>query len=109
ALSMRKQGFFDIFVLDMKSGELFQLTSRAGNNEHPSWSPDGRHIVFSSTRSGGPDIYVMHMDGSGIRRLTYTRRATSPVWSPRAVSSEHALKGVPDKPSDRKGGMAASR
>ncbi|HLC26314.1 MAG TPA: Tol-Pal system beta propeller repeat protein TolB [bacterium] len=109
AFTMRRQGLFDIFVLDMTSGQLFQLTSKAGNNKHPSWSPDGRHIVFGSTRSGRPDIYVMHMDGSGIRRLTFSGKATSPAWSPRVVSKERVLKEGPEKSNDRKGGIAASR
>ncbi len=33
------------------------LTS-TGDNEDPSWSPDGLHIAFSSTRGGGSDIYT---------------------------------------------------
>ena len=39
----------------------------------PSWSPDGMKIAFVSTRAGGErEIYVMNVDGSGTRRLTFS-------------------------------------
>jgi TolB protein len=59
-----------------------QLTT-AGNNEEPTWSPDGRHLVFTSTRDGRRDLYVMHADGSEQRRLTNNGRENYlPDWSP---------------------------
>ena len=49
----------------------------------PAWSPDGRRIVFSSTRDGDPEVYVMNADGSEPRRLTTTPgRDAHPSWSP---------------------------
>lgn len=38
----------------------------------PSWTPDGRHIVFSSQRNGRADLFVMNADGSERRQLTDT-------------------------------------
>ncbi|MCH8286841.1 PD40 domain-containing protein [candidate division KSB1 bacterium] len=57
---------------------------------HPSWSPDGTKIVFSSTRDDNNEsetpnleIYVMDADGSNIKRLTNSlRHDGSPSWSP---------------------------
>jgi Tol biopolymer transport system component len=49
----------------------------------PAWSPDGRQIAFGSSRDGGWDIYVVNVDGSGLRRLTsHSARDDSPAWSP---------------------------
>ncbi|HVG22363.1 MAG TPA: translocation protein TolB [Blastocatellia bacterium] len=62
-------GSFQIFVADVASGQLLQLTSQ-GRNESPTWSPDARHIVFQSNRSGRWEIWQMHIDGSGQRQLT---------------------------------------
>jgi TolB protein len=62
-------GSFQVFVADVASGQLLQLTSQ-GRNESPSWSPDGRHITFQSSRSGRWEIWQMHIDGSGQRQLT---------------------------------------
>jgi TolB protein len=61
---------------------LQQLTSQ-GANEDPAWSPDGRHLVFTSTRMGPRDIFSMHADGTEQRRLTNNGRDNYlPDWSP---------------------------
>jgi TolB protein len=62
------------------------LTLGEGNNESPSFSPDGRRVVFSSNR--GKDrryhIYTMSIDGSRVRQLTSgDANDTMPAWSPR--------------------------
>ena len=41
-----------------------------GRSDHPRWSPDGKWIVFDSTRDGNYEIYIMRADGSGQKRLT---------------------------------------
>lgn len=53
------------------------------NDYSPMWSPDGKQIVFSSTRSGNFQIYVMNADGSDVRRLTDRDGYDGdPSWSP---------------------------
>lgn len=50
---------------------------------YPSWSPDGRQLVFQSDRNGNSDIYISNVDGSGLRRLTdHPAPDLTPVWSP---------------------------
>jgi dipeptidyl aminopeptidase/acylaminoacyl peptidase len=52
-------------------------------NDAPSWSPDGKSIVFTSFRNGKGDIYAMDARGTGQRRLTTTPAHDDlPAWSP---------------------------
>jgi Tol biopolymer transport system component len=53
---------------------------RLTSGSRPSWSPDGRRIAFLR---GGPglgsfELYAMNADGSGQRKLVFTRHAT--LW-----------------------------
>jgi Tol biopolymer transport system component len=41
-------------------------------NAEGSYSPNGQHIIFTSTRNGNPNLYVMHADGSNVIQLTNT-------------------------------------
>jgi TolB protein len=65
---------------------LKQLTSLAGAEFQPAWSPDGAKIAFQEHRSSGPgdsDIYVMAADGSDPVRLTKGAGwDVTPAWSP---------------------------
>jgi TolB protein len=58
-----------------------QLTRDNSRNERPCWAPDGRHIVFESTRSGTRQIWSMLADGTQARQLTTQGTNESPNWS----------------------------
>lgn len=73
-------GNYNIFIEEVATQQLTQLTYGAGRNEHPSWAPDGRHIVFSSNRQGGNQIWTMLADGRDPKRLTTAGVNESPVW-----------------------------
>ena len=79
----RPSGNYDIYVMDIVSHQLVELTRDAGRNERPSWAPDGRHLVFESTRTGTRQIWAMLADGSEARQLTFDGQSESPNWSPR--------------------------
>ena len=56
-------------------------------NINPSWSPDGRWLVFESRRHGPAELYVIGVDGTGERRLTWNgAHDTHPAWSPDGAS-----------------------
>lgn len=71
----------DIYVMDIASRQIVQLTHDGGRNDFPSWSPDGRHIVFQSNRSGSEQIWSMLADGTHLQQLTHAGRNTQPNWS----------------------------
>jgi TolB protein len=79
----RPDGNYDIYVMDPSSRQIVEITRDAGRNERPSWAPDGRHVVFESTRSGSRQIWVMLADGTQPRQLTILGNNESPNWSPR--------------------------
>ena len=69
--------------MDLASHQLAELTRDSGQNERPSWAPDGRHIVFESTRTGSLQIWSMLADGSEAHELTDSGKNESPNWSPK--------------------------
>jgi Tol biopolymer transport system component len=76
-------GTVDIAVLQPHGSNYRQLTDQAGNNAFPSFSPDGKQLVFRSGRDQHKNLYLMNRDGSGLRRLTEGKwTATMADWSP---------------------------
>ncbi len=75
------QGYLDnvkthLFVLRVDDRVQRRLTDGSASELNPSWSPDGKWIVFSSNRTGDPDnnrridLWLIRPDGTEVRRLT---------------------------------------
>jgi TolB protein len=75
----------EIYLIDADgTGKPARLTNNAEEERAPSWSPDGKRIVFMCRR-GGPDleICVMNADGTGQVQLTDNKIGDlTPSWSP---------------------------
>ena len=78
-----ERGRYHILVANLEDGGrvLRQLTSE-GNNEDPSWAPDGRHLVFVGERSWGYGLFVVDAATGTLRALIAGRRVGVPDWSP---------------------------
>lgn len=74
---------YDLFRLDLRTGEESQLTFDPAADSYPSVSPSGKQIAFQSDRDGDFDIYIMDADGSNLRQITdNTVIDRLPAWSP---------------------------
>jgi TolB protein len=58
-----------------------QLTFGEGNNESPVFSPNGRHVAFTSTRSGKKQIYTIARTGKDLKQITRVGNNEHPDWS----------------------------
>jgi TolB protein len=75
-------GRYDIKVLEVSTGTVRQLTFGEGTNESPAWAPGGRHLAFTSTRSGGrTQVFTIGRDGRGLRQITREGNNQTPAWS----------------------------
>jgi len=77
-----RRGSNQICIVNPDGTGLIQLTMH-GNNEDPSFSPDGRFITFTSDRDGVKGIYIMRANGEAQKRITPKKmKAFYPRWSP---------------------------
>ena len=60
----------DIFIADRDGAGAVPFLPHPSLDYNPSFSPDGRWILFTSERGGSADLYRAHPDGSGLERLT---------------------------------------
>ena len=80
------RGSYDIYVVDVESGSTRQVTATAHADERePDVSPDGNWIVYRSNSAGSDRnadgaLYLMDLNGDGVRALGLSGRA--PDWSP---------------------------
>jgi TolB protein len=70
-----------VFMHSFPTGERYELwlMNRDGSNPHrlfdgigwdPSWSPDGRQILFASSMSGSNQLHIVNADGTGVTRVS---------------------------------------
>jgi TolB protein len=72
---------YDIFLYNFAQTSTVRLTQGQGSNESPSFSPNGRHLAFTSTRAGRSHIFTVGRDGVGVRQVTTLGNNFTPDWS----------------------------
>lgn len=72
-----------LYILNVKDGSIYTLTSGPGYKSSPSWSPDGLRIVYNESHNNQVDIYIINRDGTGRKALAASALGEfSPAWSP---------------------------
>ena len=84
AFASDRAGNLDIWVMNADGTNPVQMTTDPLLERSPSWSPDGRKIVFTRGERAGSEIFVMNADGTGQpQQLTFNMVGEgSPTWSP---------------------------
>ena len=82
AFTARTGPGYDVKVYDLATGVTRQITFGEGSNESPAYSPNGRHLAFTSTRGGrGVQIFTIGRDGRGVKQVTRDGNNYTPSWS----------------------------
>jgi len=81
AYTCREGAGYDIKVYDVATGAVRQITFGEGSNESPVFAPNGRHLAFTSTRSGKVQVFTVARDGKDVRQITNAGNNQFPSWS----------------------------
>jgi TolB protein len=88
------RGSYQILIADAgrPGAQIEQITAR-GNNEDPSWAPDGRHIVYTSVGDGAPGLYVIDVETKARRLLAPGGNLRMAEWSPPLLRAADLVTG----------------
>lgn len=83
AFASRRDANWDLYVLDVASGQERRLTTNPHYDGEPAWSPDGEYIAFESMREGDLDIFTLRLSDGTITQITTSPFPDyGPAWSP---------------------------
>ncbi|MDH4155822.1 MAG: hypothetical protein OEW00_00910, partial [candidate division Zixibacteria bacterium] len=78
-----RYGWYNLFKLDLSSGDIRPLDFGGGNNSSPKVSPDGKKVAFISNRNGIDNIYIGYLDSARYYAVTdILTGVRSLSWSP---------------------------
>ena len=112
AFASRKSGYWNLYVLELDTGEVRQLTDTSGYEGKPTWSPDGLWVAYEAYYGDNFDIWILPVDGrqSPIQLTNDPGSDTAPTWDPkgRRIAFTSDRGGSPDiyqadldRPTDR--------
>ncbi|MEW6456686.1 MAG: serine hydrolase [Acidobacteriota bacterium] len=74
---------YDIWIKDLKTNTMTQITNDNFRQKEPCWSPDGKKLAFSSNINGNYDIWIWDEKDNSLHQLTISMAdETEPAWSP---------------------------
>ncbi len=95
-----------IFVVDLATKQMRQLTQGNYDEHSIDWSPDGKQLVFASNREPNQDeffnydLFTLQLSDNSIRRLTATEsNEYDPLWSPdgKSIVYRGTRRGLTDR------------
>ncbi|MCX2725941.1 LpqB family beta-propeller domain-containing protein [Thermomicrobium sp. 4228-Ro] len=72
----------DLWIVDLRTGELTPLVEGGDGQYAPAWSPDGQWIAYVGRHGEANDLYVVPASGGQPVQLTSTGLVATPTWSP---------------------------
>jgi TolB protein len=70
-MTLSKSGNPEIYVMDLASRNLTQVTRHYGIDTEPVWMPDGQSLLFTSDRAGKPQVYQVSAGGGEPTRISF--------------------------------------
>ena len=85
AYSAKKNGYWDIFILDINTGDEIRITDTPEYEGAPTWSPDNQYLAYETYKFGNLDIFIQNisdLSAPPIELTTDKNAQFSPTWSP---------------------------
>ncbi len=85
AFASDRDGFWDLYRLDVQSGQVSQLTNTPEYDSSPSWSPDQAWIAYETYQEGNLQIAILSLTDSNPKPIMLTDDSSSnhsPAWAP---------------------------
>lgn len=85
AFASDRTGFWDLYVMNLQTGNVTQVTDSPEYDSAPSWSPDAQWLAFETYTNDNLEISVVSVNDRGQPILPITEDPASdhsPVWAP---------------------------
>lgn len=85
AFASNRDGYWDLYTLDLQTGDVSQLTNTQTYDAAPSWSPDMAWIAYETFQNGNLQVALLPLTGSNQKPVILTPDSSSsysPAWSP---------------------------
>ncbi len=85
AFASNRNGFWDLYVMNLQSGDIAQITNTPEYDSAPSWSPDSQWLVFETYTNDNLEISIVSVNDRTQSIVSITQDPASdhsPVWAP---------------------------
>lgn len=85
AFASHQNGSWDLYILDLNSGQVTRLTNTPEYEGSPTWSPDGQWLAYERYNGASLDIYLQSLADTSSAPIPLTNDPgidRSPAWSP---------------------------